>query len=295
MPKKNTATLSTPRRRKPQWAVAASPDAPLPGTPQQQERYHSRTIERALDALEAFDSSDAALSLKELSRATGQPESSLYRVLTTLQKRDYLLQNRDGTYQLTRKVLHGRLFDRAELLRTLARPFLEELNRACEETVSLAYLFSDYIQVLDTLEAFHPIRVTNRAGRIVPPHCSSMGKIIMAFQSSDMADRMLETYGLIRRTEHSICDRQTLRQAMELARKSGYAVDRQESMLGGVCYGAPIFAAPGRVIAAISVSTPVQRLDPAREDAIRDGVIKVAAQISEALAASRRSSRSALA
>jgi len=286
MPKRLDQPVISPRRRRPQWAAAAVIDDAQPEV--QSERYHSRTIERALDVLEAFGSSATALSLKELSGVVGQPESSLYRVLTTLQKRDYLLQNRDGTYQLTRRVLHGQLYERADLLKRTARPFLEDLSRQFDETVSLSYLFTDFIQVLDTIESFHPIRVMNRVGKIIPPHCSSMGKAIMANQSREMADRMLETYGLVRPTQHSISDRQTLRMELDAARSAGFAVDRQESMLGGICYGAPIFSAPGYVAGALSVSTPMQRLDARREEAIRNGVIKAAAQISEALAAPLR-------
>lgn len=268
----------TPRRRTPQWALSEDKNETAPD--RQEDRYHSRTIERALDALEAFGFSNAPHSLKEISAVTDQPESSLYRALTTLQKRNYLLQNRDGTYQLTRKVLYGRTLDMAECLRELARPILEELGRQFDETVSLSYLFTDYIQVLDTVETFHPIRVTNRAGRIIPPHCSSMGKAILAHQDNETADRMLETYGLNRRTEHSITDRQTLRREVEKARDEGYAVDREESMLGGICYGAPIFCG-GSVIGALSVSTPVQRLNAEREEAIRTGVIEAAKRVSE--------------
>lgn len=290
MAKTLISPIAGPRRRRPQWATPGEPEDLKPEG--QSERYHSRTIERALDALEAFDSGATALSLKDLSNVIGQPESSLYRVLTTLQKRDYLLQNRDGTYQLTRKVLHGRLYERAELLKNTARPFMEELSRRFDETVSLSYLFTDYIQVLDTIESLHPIRVTNRAGRIIPPHCSSMGKAIMAYQSSDVADRMLETYGLVRRTEHSIADRQTLRRELETSRHSGFAVDRQESMLGGICYGAPIYDSASSVVGAISVSTPMQRLDDEREQNIREGVVHSATQISSAFTAKLRNSLS---
>ncbi|CAN5597051.1 IclR family transcriptional regulator [soil metagenome] len=278
---KKTGKAITPRRRSPQWAVA---DFAETGTSDiTPDRYSSKALERALDTLEAFDSTSEAMSLKELSQATGQPESSLYRTLTTLQKRDYLLQNRNGTYQLTTKVLQGRMYEKAERVRSVARPYLEELGRRFDETASLAYLFTDYIQVLDTVETFHPIRVTNRAGRIIPPHCSSMGKIILSYQTNDIADRMLETYGLVRRTQHSISDRQALREEMERSKEAGYAVDREESMLGGTCYGAPIFAGSGAVVAALSVSTPIQRLTPEREVEIRDAVMSVAAQISAAL------------
>jgi DNA-binding IclR family transcriptional regulator len=277
---KQLLPTKTPRRRTPQWALSEHSKASAPY--QQEDRYHSRTIERALDALDAFGFSNAPRSLKEISAITSQPESSLYRVLTTLQKRSYLLQNRDGTYQLTRKVLYGRTLDMAEVLREFARPVLEDLGRSFDETVALSYLFTDYIQVLDTVETFHPIRVTNRIGRIIPPHCSSMGKAILAYQDNETADRMLETYGLNPRTVNSITDRGTLRRELENVRAHGFAVDREESMLGGVCYGAPIISS-GSVIGALSVSTPIPRLDPAREDSIRLGVMDAARRVGEAL------------
>ena len=277
---KQLLPTKTPRRRTPQWALSEHSKAGIPY--QQEDRYHSRTIERALDALDAFGFSNAPRSLKEISAVTSQPESSLYRVLTTLQKRNYLLQNRDGTYQLTRKVLYGRTLDMAEVLRELARPVLEDLGRSFDETVGLSYLFTDYIQVLDTVETFHPIRVTNRIGRIIPPHCSSMGKAILAYQDNETADRMLETYGLNPRTVNSITDRGTLRKEMEQVRAQGFAIDREESMLGGVCFGAPI-ACNASVIGALSVSTPIPRLSPAREDSIRLGVMEAARRVGEIL------------
>jgi IclR family acetate operon transcriptional repressor len=277
---KQLLPTKTPRRRTPQWALSEHSKASAPD--HQEDRYHSRTIERALDALDAFGFSNAPRSLKEISAITSQPESSLYRVLTTLQKRNYLLQNRDGTYQLTRKVLYGRTLDMAEVLREFARPVLEDLGRSFDETVALSYLFTDYIQVLDTVETFHPIRVTNRIGRIIPPHCSSMGKAILAYQDNETADRMLETYGLNPRTVNSITDRGTLRRELENVRAQGFAVDREESMLGGVCYGAPIVSS-GNVIGALSVSTPIPRLDPAREDSIRLGVMEAARRVGDIL------------
>jgi len=271
----------TPRRRRPRWA--ADSGAPVDGVEGVEDRYSSRTIERAFDALEAFESAHATLSLKELGVMTGQPESSLYRVLSTLQKRGYLQQSHDGTYQLTHKVLYGRLFDRTEELRRVARPILEDLGQKFDETASLAFLYNDYIQVLDTVETFHPIRVINRPGRIIPPHCSSMGKVILAHQDNHVADRLLETYGLVRRTEYSIADRPALRQELIKVREQGFAADREESMLGGICFGAPIFSAPGHVIAALSVSTPKQRMDAAKERSVQSAVVKAAQEITRLL------------
>jgi DNA-binding IclR family transcriptional regulator len=285
--KKQTAASAAPqRRRRPHWAAEESlKSEDAIGS---EDRYHSRTIERALDVLESFQPAEPALSLKDVSRRTGFPESTLFRILLTLQKRGYLEQRVDGTYQLTRKVLFGRLLDDAEALRALAAPQLQELASSFNETASLAYFFEEYIQVLDTVETFHEIRVSNRRGRILPPHCSAMGKAILAFQPAETVHRMLEAYGLTKRTEHSIVDRSALRAELERIQKEGFAVDREESMLGGICIGAPITSHSGHVIAALSVSTPVPRLPREREPLIQRGVVAAAKAVSVALAAAKR-------
>ena len=278
--KGKAATVQAPRRRRPRWAVGESKGEATASIPE--ERNHSRTIERALEMLDAFDL-NSSYSLKDLSSITGQPEASLYRVLVTLQKRGYLSQNEDGTYQLARKVLYGRVLDEAETLRTLARPILEELVRRFDETASLSYCFKHYIQVLDSVETFQSFRIANRPGRIIPPHCSAMGKSILAFQTNEATDVLLEAYGLIRRTEHTICDRQALRDELELVRRRGWACDREESTLGGICFGSPIFDKTGRAIAALSVSSPVQRMTPAREQQIQEAVLQVGGRVTAAV------------
>ena len=269
------------RRRRPRWAAEASRNEVEAANGD--ERYHSRTIERALDVLESFDANQPGISLKELAAKTRLPESSLFRILLTLHKRGYLQQHEDGTYLLARKVLLGRIYDGAETLRLIVRPHLEELASRFNETASLAYLFGDHIQVLDTVETFHQIRVTNRRGRILPPHCSSMGKVILAFQPSEAIDSILEVYGLTRRTEKSIVDRRALRQELDLVRRQGFASDREESMLGGICFGAPIISPTGRVVAAISVSSPLQRITQEREQLIQQSVIATAESITKKL------------
>ena len=55
----------------------------------------------------------------------------------------------------------------------VSRPEMESLATTFNETASLAYLFDDRIHVLDCLETFHEIRMTNKIGRVLPPHCSS--------------------------------------------------------------------------------------------------------------------------
>lgn len=235
--------------------------------------YVSKTIGRAFDVLDCFTSERPNMSLTEIGACLEMPESSLFRVLTTLESRGCLHQNEDGSFELTPNILFGKLHERSQRIRKIARPCLEGLVGRFDETASLAYLFEDRIQVLDTIESLHVIKFINRVGRVIPPHASSMGKAISAFQTPGRIDRILEAYGLIRRTEHTIVDRQRLTEELEHVRKSGYAFDREESVLGGVCIGAPIAMDGYPVLAAFSVSTPIARLSAKREKEITAAVV----------------------
>lgn len=273
MAREKTSTALSQRRR-PKWSVTA-------GAPTgDEEQYFSRTILRALDILEAFDEEHPKLSLKDLSRLLGVPDASLFRMLITLQSRGYLHQNDDGSYQLANKVLHGKLSERAERFRQLAHRELQALAGHFNENASLAYLFGDRLQVIDSVDSLHEIRITNRPGRVIPPHCSAMGKAITAFQDREQIDRILETYGLTPRTVHSIGDRRQLISQLTTVRETGVAYDREESTLGGICIAAAIHMPDNRVVAAVSVSTPTARMTPEREKEIEASVFHTAQEIS---------------
>ena len=270
------------KRRRPKRAVAL---AHVMNTAGEEGPYFMRSISRALDLLEAFDESHPNLTLKDLSRAVSAPDTSVFRMLVTLQSRGYLQQGDDGSYQLAPKVLHGKLYERAEHVRATARHELQGLAGHFNENASLAFLFGERIQVIDSVDSLHEIRITNRPGRVLPPHCSAMGKAITAFQDRQQIDRILETYGLTPRTLHSISDRRDLIAQFEAVRQTKIAYDREESTLGGICIGSVIQIAGGRVVAALSVSPPTARMTPERDKEMAAGVLDAAANVTKGLSA----------
>ena len=73
------------RRRLPKWALDNA-------EPSGDEAYYLRSIGRALEVLNCFDG-QTPLSLKEISAQMQLPESSLFRVLRTLEHHEYLQQH----------------------------------------------------------------------------------------------------------------------------------------------------------------------------------------------------------
>jgi DNA-binding IclR family transcriptional regulator len=235
------------------------------------DKYFSKVVGKALDALDRIRAASGPVSLNELTLQIGLAKTSLFRILHTLEVAGYLERDPDGRYRAPaalRPLSSGAL--QPDLLQA-AQPLMKALNREFRETVSLAMLFENHVEVIATLESPQLIRMGNTVGRILPPHASSLGKAITAFQAEERRESLLRSYGLHRFTSHTIVQDTDLKREFERIREAGYSLDAEESAMGGCCFGAPIRAADREVIGAISLSMPKMRL-PAADD-LRDQIL----------------------
>jgi DNA-binding IclR family transcriptional regulator len=240
-------------------AVLRAPQA-APSERERSGKYFSKVIGKALDIIAILRSSAQPLSLNELTLRLELAKSSVFRILHTLEVSGYIDRDAAGRYTVAAELrawAPGKL--RAALV-DAALPSLKELSREFGETVSLAMRFENRVEVIATLESPHLIRMGNTVGRIVPPHASSLGKAVAAFQPEEVRDRLVRSYGIHRFTEHTVTDEVELKRQFELVRSRGYSTDEEESVLEGCCFGTPVLDAAGDAIAAISVSSPKTRM-----------------------------------
>ena len=269
-------------RRAPARTASRSPVAAAP------DKYFSKVVGKALDALDRIRAANGPVSLNDLTLQIGLAKTSLFRILHTLEVAGYLERDPDGRYRAPAALRpHSMAALQPDLLRA-AQPLMKALNREFRETVTLALLFENHVEVIATLDSPQLIRMGNTVGRILPPHASSLGKAITAFQSEERRDSLLRSYGLHRFTDHTIVQDLDLKREFERIRQSGYSLDAEESALGGCCFGAPIRGGGREVIGAISLSMPKMRLAASEDlhDRILAAVRAAAHDISEQLQSS---------
>lgn len=221
----------------------------------------AKVLNKALDVLEAIRAAPNGLGLADLSRGTGIPKPTAYRIVSTLEGRGYLDRREDGRYRLARRLGPERPDEpREETLRRVARPVMQRLVDSCKETVNLGVLDGSEVTVIETIESPQAVRMTSKVGNRRFLHSTALGKIILADMEESEVVRFIRRKKLPRQTPNTIVGEKELIEELRKIRQQGYAVDNQEHEPDGRCIGAAIQGSSGRVVGALSVSGPVHRM-----------------------------------
>ncbi len=226
-------------------------------------QYFSRAVSKAFYILNFLNLSQEPVSLNEMAARAGLTKTSCFRLLHTLERLRYIAQGPDSRYSIAESNWGSPSAQIANALLRSSQPIARALSEACGESVSIAVLFTNHIEVVQSFESSRVLRMANTVGRILPPHASSLGKAIAAFQPEAVRRKLLVSYGLQRFTPNTITDESKLREEFKKIRKQEYAYEGEESTWDGCCFGAPIFVGhageQNPAVAAISVSMPKSR------------------------------------
>lgn len=230
------------------------------------ERYKIRAVDRALELLGVFSVAESGFTLTELSARLKLNTSTTYRLLVTLESRDYVEQNpENGRYRLGVACLRlGSVFLSQVDLRKRVVPLLERLRDEYKETVHLAILDCHRMEVvyLEKLEGLLPIGLmSSRVGGRAPAYCTGLGKSMLAYEEEEVIREFYTANGLRAYTPHTITGINDLLRELSEARKRGYAIDNAEHEPDVKCVAAPVWNHQNAVAGAISVAGPVERID----------------------------------
>lgn len=217
------------------------------------------SIERAFNILETLALNGNPMGLSTLAAESALPLPTIHRLVRTLVGLGYMRQEPNRQYALGPRVLL--LADSApHMLNSLAEPHLSLLVDELGETANLASLDGDQIVYLAQVPSRHSMRMFTEVGRRVLPHCTAVGKAMMASMPDNDVRAMLGRTGMPRHTEHTVTEPDQLIEQLAWSRRYGYAVDDGEQELGVRCVAV---ALPGvRTRLAFSVSGPSGRMTP---------------------------------
>lgn len=226
----------------------------------------NNSILKAFRILDVLAEVESELGLTEISRRLGWHKSTVYRFLASLEAVGAVQKNPvSGKYRLGLAMFE--LGNRVPAKRSFAdkiHPYLRDLAMEVNEVVNLAGLFQNEVVYLDKIESRRSIQIRTFVGFHVMPHCTALGKAILAELDQEELERILRTDGLPRLTARTITDRRVLAEELERTRKRGYAFDDGEFEEGLRCLAVTLHDRQGKVTASISISAPASRMTSVR-------------------------------
>lgn len=235
--------------------------AAFPPAPEHTEapQYPVESVDNALRLLWLLGERKS-LRLTDASQYLSVASSTAHRLLAMLQYRGFVRQN-----PVSRAYEAGPSLDEIAwaLLRRLdirsqARPTLERLNKLTGETMHLGALDGTGVRFLESIESPRAVRVSSRVGRVLPAHCTSTGKVMLAGLTGVQLKTLYPQEQLARVTPNSVGTRTELLDELAQVRARGYAASDEESEEGVCSVAVAVPGTPQPV--AINVSVPVNRM-----------------------------------
>lgn len=229
-----------------------------------------KTTEKVFTVLDFLVREKRAFSIKELSEIFNIHPSTLYRILATLKKRNYVMQEQDTkNYRISYAFLaffHTLSFD-SLLLSYRGHLKIKELALRTGFTASLSVKEEYGAYYIDRVEPPDNIKLATNVGTEVPLHTSASGKAILAHLDPKEREMFLQLHPLTPYTAKTITSREELEEELERVRRAnGIAWDLEETQKGVFCIGAPIFLPHGRILGAVAIGGPLFLFEESKKE-----------------------------
>lgn len=243
-----------------------------------------QTVDRVLHLLLQFSNEHPEWSTSELAQVLGLHRSIVYRMLTTLERREFVTQtDHPGRFRLGLKLVElGNVVLGGIDLRQIAYPMMTRLARETGESVFLTVISNDHVLCIDKIDGHQRVRAMISIGDHYQLHAGASSKILLAYLPSNTIDSLIAR-GLAPITPNTITDPERLKEDLIMIRKQGWAYSIGELTPGAACVAAPLRNSNGAVVAALSIAGLTSRFRDDRLPMLINMTRQVATEISSQL------------
>ncbi|WP_156757134.1 IclR family transcriptional regulator [Actinokineospora pegani] len=244
-----------------------------------------QSVERVAGVLLCFTSGEPELGVTDIAQRLDLPKSAVHRVLEALTKTGLTTKEHDrGRYRLGPRATELSLATLGTVdVRALAQPVMDELRDSSGETVTLSFLIGAMRVYVAQAESRQDVRMTVEVGRRAPLYAGASGRaMLMTFSESEL-EQYLGEIDLAPLTEHTVRDRDTLREVLAADRARGYTESSGERDPYAAAVAAPILGRGSRAFACFSICGPHARLAESTRETFGPSVVAAAATVSEML------------
>ena len=241
-------------------------------------------IERAFRLLQTVVAAGESLGVRELSRRSGLPRSTVSRLVGILTDLGMVTRTADGS------VIPGSALATlqpgaaaAPSLSDQLRPLLSELVQTFAENAALSIDDGDALLYLTETTADNAVSVPEVTGTRHPHHLVAPGLLTIAWWTDAQQEELLSTE-LAAATEHSVTDGAALRARFASIRANGWCWTDQELYVGVNGVAVPILDGDN-LVATVSLFGPSYRLNPTSRPDLAEELRRLVTDRSDALLA----------
>ena len=223
-----------------------------------------QVIDRMMHLINTLARYADPITLKQLAHDTQLHPSTAHRILGALIAQGFVERTDNSCYRLGIRLLElGNLVKSRISVREVAMPAMLRLHAFTGESVNLGMRSGDEIVYVErTSSGRSAVRVVHIVGARAPLHTTATGKLFLAEDTLDDIRAYALRTGLPRSTPASITHVDALEQELGKVRQSGLSYDMEEVETGVRCIAAGIHDDLGKLVAGLSLSTPIERFNP---------------------------------
>lgn len=213
---------------------------------------------------------DGRSSLADIAQHAMTSKATTHRLLQTMVDLGYVEQEEEtDKYRLTLKLfgLGARTLRGQTHLLQVADRAMGFLSRETGEAINLGVMDEreQRVAYIHKYDSAYNLSMNSPLGKRNPLHSTSLGKALLAFRDETEITDRLSKMTFEKMAPKTITDVEALRDQLSRIREDGYSEEVEESEAGVRCMAVPVRDHLGKSIAAISISFPLFRFDPARK------------------------------
>ncbi len=221
-------------------------------------RYTIESVDNALQLILMLQS-EGTVQLSQVARELGVARSTAHRLLGTLVRRGFAVQDDHRRYAPGPAISAAPVETTRNLtrLRKQAHSYLRALSTRSGETTHLMIREGAQVRFVDSVEGLQALRISSRIGVTLPAHVTSGGKALLAELDRQ---ELIELY-------QEVADPPNLSSLLRVltpVRQRGYGANIGESERGVTAVGVRVRRRDSASIAALTVSAPSIRLPRGR-------------------------------
>jgi len=243
-----------------------------------------RTVDRAIDVLNAFSLDEPALTIDQIMKRTRLARATAYRLLYTMERRGLIRYDREKQqYRLGLRFLQYSDIVTSSLNAVQeAEEILVDLHMKTKHTILMTLIEGSQMLYVFKREIPTGLKYSSSVGERRPLTYGAVGKAALAYQPPEVIDRLLAE-PMPQYTPYTVTDPAAIRAELEEIRATGICTEKDQIHLGVTAIAAPVFQADGSSIGAIGMICPSVQITESQLKEAQIMMKDAAAQISARL------------